>query len=108
MNAYRNALKRGEMDPHRTENTAAGMWAWMFQRFSAVALIVLVGLHLALTYNRVVQFLLLLVIAFHAALGVRVILLDFNLVAVKHHRALIFGLLVVAVAATTTIWFAVY
>jgi succinate dehydrogenase hydrophobic anchor subunit len=108
MNAYRNPLKRGEMDPHRTENTAAGMWAWMFQRGSAVALIVLVGLHLALTYNRVVQFLLLLVISFHAALGLRVILLDFNLVPVKHHRMLIFGLLAVASAATATIWVTIY
>jgi len=105
---YRKPLKRGELDPHRTANTSAGMWAWMFQRGSAVALLVLVGLHLALTYNRVVQFLLLLAIAFHAALGLRVILLDFNLVSVKHHRLLIWVLPAIALAITLIVWVAIY
>ncbi|HWB84653.1 MAG TPA: hypothetical protein VG675_10980 [Bryobacteraceae bacterium] len=105
---YRKPLKWGELDPHRTANTRAGMWAWMFQRASAVALIVLVALHLALTYNRVIQFLLLLVISFHAALGVRVMLLDFRVVSVKYHRALIWGLLSLGVAVTLLIWFTIY
>src|SRR5437016_8704491 len=90
---YRKPLQRGELDPHRTGSTSAGMWAWMLQRGSGIALILLVALHLARTYSRLIQFLLLLVIAFHAALGVRVILLDFNLVPVKHHRTLLWGLL---------------
>ncbi len=105
---YRKPLKRGELDPHRTQNTRAGMWAWIWQRASALALIVLVALHLALTYNLLIQFLLLLVIAFHAALGLRVVLLDFNLVSVKYHRALIWGLLGLGLAVTLIIWFTIY
>src|SRR5215469_5266332 len=105
---YRKPLHRGELDPHRTENTRAGMWAWILQRASALALIVLVALHLTLTYNLLIQFLLLLVIAFHAALGLRVILLDFNLVSVKYHRALIWGLLALGLAVTLIVWFTIY
>jgi len=26
---YRKPLRRGELDPHRTEHTRAGMWAWI-------------------------------------------------------------------------------
>lgn len=105
---YRKPLKWGEMDPHRTANTRAGMWAWIFQRASALVLIALVALHLAITYNRVIQFLLLLVIAFHAALGLRVILLDFNVVSVRYHRALIWSLLTLGVGVTLIVWFAIY
>lgn len=105
---YRKPLKWGEMDPHRTANTRAGMWAWIFQRGSALALIVLVALHLALTYNRAIQFLLLLVIAFHAALGLRVILLDFNLVSVRYHRVLIWGLLALGIGVALIVWAAIY
>jgi succinate dehydrogenase hydrophobic anchor subunit len=105
---YRKPLARGELDPNRAASTQAGMWAWMLQRGSALVLLVLVALHLARTYNRTVQFLLLLVIAFHAALGVRVILLDFDLVAVKHHRRLIWGLLGLAAAIALVVWFAKY
>ena len=105
---YGKPLKWGEMDPHRTANTRAGMWAWLFQRGSALALIVLVALHLALTYNRVIQFLLLLVIAFHAALGLRVILLDFNLVSVRYHRVLIWGLLALGIGVALIVWAAIY
>ena len=105
---YRKPLKWGELDPHRTQNTRAGMWAWIFQRGSAMALIVLVALHLAMTYNLLIQFLLLLTVTFHAALGLRVILLDFNLVSVKYHRALIWGLAALGVAVTLIVWFTIY
>jgi succinate dehydrogenase hydrophobic anchor subunit len=105
---YRKPLQRGELDPHRTANTRAGMWAWMFQRGSALALIVLVALHLARAYSRPVQFLLLLAITFHAALGLRVVLLDFNLVSVKNHRVLIWALLVLGLAIALIVWFAIY
>src|SRR5581483_6744361 len=47
---YRRPLERGELDPNRTGSTRAGMWAWMLQRGSALALIVLVALHLTRTY----------------------------------------------------------
>jgi len=105
---YRRPLERGELDPNRTGSTRAGMWAWMLQRGSALALIVLVALHLTRTYNRTVQFLLLLIIAFHAALGLRVVLLDFNLVSVRHQRWLIFALLGLATAIALVVWFAIY
>lgn len=105
---YRKPLERGELDPNRAGSTGAGMWAWLFQRGSAVALIVLVALHLAKTYNRTVQFLLLLVIAFHAALGLRVMLLDFNLVSVRHQRWLIGGLLGLATTIALVVWFTIY
>ena len=104
----RAPLTRGELDPHRTQNTRAGMWAWMAQRTSALALVVLVVLHLAKTYNLLIQFLLLFTVAFHAALGLRVILLDFNLVSVKYHRMLIWGLLALAVVITLIVWFSIY
>jgi succinate dehydrogenase/fumarate reductase cytochrome b subunit len=105
---YRKPLERGELDPHRAAGNGAGMWAWMLQRGSALALLVLVALHLARTYNRTVQFLLLLVIAFHAALGVRVMLLDMNLVAVNNHRRLIWVLLGLATAIALIVWFTIY
>jgi succinate dehydrogenase/fumarate reductase cytochrome b subunit len=105
---YRKPLKRGELDPHRAANTSAGMWGWMLQRGSAVALILLVALHLARTYNRTVQFLLLVAIAFHAALGLRIILLDFNLVPVKHHRLLLWVLPALGLAVTLIVWIAIY
>ncbi len=105
---HRKPLRWGELDPHRTENTRIGMWAWFVQRGSALALIVLVVLHLTLTYNLLIQFLLLLTIAFHAALGIRVVLLDFNVVSVKYHRALIWGLMGLGVVVTLIIWFRIY
>jgi succinate dehydrogenase hydrophobic anchor subunit len=101
-------LRWGEHDPHRRENTMVGMWAWLAQRVSAVALVVLVVLHLALTYNRVIQLLLLLAIAFHASLGLRVILLDFNIVSVKYHKALAWGLTTLGLLATYGVWRAIY
>ena len=84
------------------------MWAWIFQRISALALVVLVVLHLAMTYNLLIQFLLLLTVAFHAALGLRVILLDFNLVPVRYHRVLIWGLVALGAAVALIIWFKIY
>ena len=65
-------------------------------------------LHLTLTYNLLIQFLLLLVITFHAALGLRVILLDFNLVSVKYQRALIWGLVALGLVVMLIIWFTIY
>ncbi|MGP8106907.1 MAG: succinate dehydrogenase [Desulfobaccales bacterium] len=105
---YRKPLAWGEYDPHRREGTQAGMWAWLWQRISALAIIVLLALHLTLTYIPVLQFLLLLVVTFHAALGLRVILLDFNLVGVKYQRALIWGLVGLGLLVVTRIWYSIY
>jgi succinate dehydrogenase / fumarate reductase cytochrome b subunit len=48
------------------------------------------------------------VVAFHAALGLRVILLDFSLVKVQYQRALIWGLLTLGLAVVLLIWFSIY
>ena len=69
---------------------------------------VLLLLHLTLTYKPIIQLLLLLVVTFHAALGLRVILLDFNIVSVKYHRALVWGLTAVGLAVTVHVWRAIY
>jgi succinate dehydrogenase / fumarate reductase cytochrome b subunit len=105
---YRKPLRWGELDPHRRENTRIGMWAWLWQRISALAIVVLLALHVTLTYKLFIQFLLLLTVTFHAALGLRVILLDFNLVDVKYQRALVWGLIGLGLVVTGIIWFSIY
>lgn len=105
---YRKPLQWGELDPHRRENTRIGMWAWLWQRISALAIIVLLALHVTLTYKPAIQFLLLLMVTFHATLGLRVILLDFNLVSVKYQRALIWGLMSLGLVVMLAIWFYIY
>jgi len=105
---YRKPLQWGEHDPHRRENTMIGMWAWLAQRLSALAIVVLLVLHITLTYKPIIQLLLLLAVTFHAALGLRVILLDFNIVGVKYHRVLIWGLLALGLVITFHIWRVIY
>lgn len=105
---YRKPLQWGEFDPNRRRNMYMGMWAWMWQRISALAIIVLLALHITLTYKPWLQFLLLLAVTFHAALGLRVILLDFNLVNVKYQRALIWGLTGLGLVVFVLIWKSVY
>jgi succinate dehydrogenase/fumarate reductase cytochrome b subunit len=105
---YRKPLQWGEFDPHRRRNMYMGMWAWMWQRISALAIVVLLALHLTLTYKPWLQFLLLLAVTFHATLGLRVILLDFNLVNVKYQRALIWGLTGLGLVVFILIWKSIY
>lgn len=105
---YRKPLTWGEQDPHRRENARIGMWAWLAQRISALAIIVFLTLHVTLTYKPLIQFLLLLALTFHAALGLRVILLDFNLVGVKYQRALIWGLVGLGLLVMSLIWYSIY
>ena len=105
---YRKPLQWGEMDPHRRENTRIGMWAWLWQRISSLAILVLLVLHIIFTYQPAIQFLLLLAVTFHASLGLRVILLDFNLVSVRYHRALVWGLTALGIGAAIAIWFSIY
>lgn len=101
---YREPLTKGELDVNRWRNTQVGMWAWIWQRISALAIVVLLGLHLTLTYKPVIQFLLLMVVTFHAALGLRVILLDFNIVNVKYQKALIAGLGALGILIFVIVW----
>ncbi len=105
---YRKPLRWGEHDPHRRENTPIGMWAWMWQRLSALAIVVLLVFHITLTYKPIVQLLLLLAVTFHAALGLRVILLDFNIVGIKYHRALIWVLTCLGLVLMFHVWRSIY
>ena len=105
---YRRPLIRAEIDPDRWRSTQVGMWAWLWQRISALAIIVFLALHLTLTYRPLIQFLLLLVVVFHGALGLRVILLDFGVVSVKYQKALIAGLGVLGIAMLAIIWTGIY
>ncbi len=104
----RAPLQWKELDPYRRRSTHIGMWAWLWQRISAIAIIVLLVLHLTLTYIPLLQFLLLLAVTFHATLGIRVILLDLNLVNVKYQKALIYGLLALGLVALVIIWISIY
>ena len=105
---YRRPLQWGEFDPHRRRNTPIGMWAWLWQRISALAIVVLLVLHITLPYKLVIQFLLLLTVTFHATLGLRVILLDFNLVPIRFHRTLAWGLPILGLVVLFFVWRAIY
>jgi succinate dehydrogenase / fumarate reductase cytochrome b subunit len=105
---YRRHLRWGEHDPHRRANTPLSMWAWLWQRISALLIVVLLVLHITLPYKLVFQFLLLLTVTFHATLGLRVILLDFNLVSIRHHRALAWGLPAAGLVIMFIVWFSIY
>jgi succinate dehydrogenase / fumarate reductase cytochrome b subunit len=105
---YREPLTKGELDVNRWRNTQVGMWAWIWQRISALAIVVFLGLHLTLTYKPAIQFLLLATVTLHAALGLRVILLDFNIVNVKYQKALIAGLATLGIIIFIIIWTRIY
>jgi len=105
---YRKPLQWGEFDPNRRRQIYVGMWAWMWQRISALAIIALLALHITLTYQPWLQFLLLLAVTFHATLGLRVVLLDFNLVNVKYQRALVWGLTGLGLAVFVLVWTSIY
>ena len=105
---YRKHLRWGEHDPHRRANTPLGMWAWLWQRISALLIVVLLVLHITLPYKLAIQFLLLLTVTFHATLGLRVILLDFNLVSVRHQKKLAWGLPAAGLVVLLIVWFSIY
>ena len=104
----RKPLTWGEQDPHRRRETPLGMWAWLWQRISALLILVLLVLHISLPYKQAIQFLLLLVVTFHATLGIRVILLDFNLVSVRYHRLMAWGLPLLGLIALLFVWKSIY
>ena len=100
----RDPLQWGELDPYRRGRAHVGMWAWLLQRASAVCIVVFLTLHVFFTYKPFIQFLLLATVAFHAALGLRVILLDFNLVSIKKQRALVYWLPGIGIALALLVW----
>jgi succinate dehydrogenase/fumarate reductase cytochrome b subunit len=102
---YRKHLRWNEQDPHRRANMPLSMWAWLWQRISALLIVVLLALHITLPYKQPIQFLLVLVVTFHATLGLRVILLDFNLVSIKHQRKLAWGLPIAGLIVMFCVWF---
>mgnify|MGYP001155467374 FL=1 len=69
-------LKRDVRDVQVWRSTLPGMWAWLLQRVSAILILLFLTLHFFLPYRRPLQFLLLLVVAAHASLGIRVFLID--------------------------------
>ena len=105
---YRRPLKWNELDPYRRQGAYIGMWAWVWQRISAIAIIFLLALHITLSYMPAIQFLLLITVTFHAALGIRVILLDFNIVNVKYQKLLIYLLLGLGLIVFVIIWKSIY
>ena len=106
--SYRKHLRWGELDPHRQRSAPLGMWAWLWQRISALLIVVLLVLHITSPYRLAVQFLLLLVVTFHATLGLRVILLDFNLVSIRYHRILAWGLPILGLIVMAIVWKSIY
>jgi succinate dehydrogenase hydrophobic anchor subunit len=88
-------LKRDWRTAEGWRDTKAGMWAWLIQRAAAVALLLVIALHLANPFRRGTQATLLALVLIHALLGVRAILLDFGL-AHRWHRALFALALVLA------------
>jgi succinate dehydrogenase / fumarate reductase cytochrome b subunit len=96
-------LKRDVGDARVWRKTLPGMWAWLFQRVSAVFILLFLILHFFLPYRRPLQFLLLLVVAFHAALGIRVFLIDLG-ASVKSQKILFIVLLLLALFGLFLVW----
>jgi len=96
-------LKREWTTAEGWRDTKAGMWAWLIQRAAAVALLVVVAVHLVNPFRRGVQAALLLLVLVHALLGVRAVLLDFGL-PVRWHRALFVLALVLSVGIFALVW----
>lgn len=88
-------LKREWLSAEGWRDTKTGMWAWLLQRAAAIALLLVIALHLANPFRRGVQAALLALVLVHALLGVRTLLLDFG-VPVRWHRRLFAGALVLA------------
>src|SRR3972149_9525575 len=99
----RRILKRQWASAEGWRGTRSGMWAWLLQRAAALALIVVIVLHLRSPFVRGAQGALLALVLLHGLLGVRAILLDFGL-PVRWHRLLFLVALLVGVAAFAGFW----
>jgi succinate dehydrogenase/fumarate reductase cytochrome b subunit len=96
-------LKRDLRDARVWRSTLPGMWAWLLQRISAILILLFLTLHFFLPYRRPLQFLLLMVVAFHASLGLRVFLIDLG-ANVKSQKILFAVFLFVAAFALFFVW----
>jgi succinate dehydrogenase hydrophobic anchor subunit len=83
--------------------TGPGMWAWLIQRAAAIALLLVVALHLVNPFRRGVQAALLALVLLHALLGVRSLLLDVGL-PLRWHRVLFVLALVLAAVLFAAVW----
>jgi succinate dehydrogenase hydrophobic anchor subunit len=83
--------------------TRSGMWAWLIQRAAAVALLLVVTMHLVNPFRRGVQAALLALVLLHALLGVRSLLLDVGL-PLRWHRTLLVLALVLAAVLFAGVW----
>jgi succinate dehydrogenase hydrophobic anchor subunit len=95
--------RRGWSSRESWRGTATGMWAWLIQRAAAVALLLVVALHLVNPFRRGLQAALLALVLVHALLGVRALLLDFGL-PLRWHRTLFVLALALAVAIFAAVW----
>jgi succinate dehydrogenase/fumarate reductase cytochrome b subunit len=96
-------LKRDATEARIWRSTLPGMWAWLIQRVSAILILLFLTLHFFLPYRRPLQFLLLLVVALHASLGIRVFLIDLG-AEVKTQRTLFILSLLLAAFALFFVW----
>ncbi len=83
--------------------TPPGLWGWVFQRVSALVLLVLIALHVAFPYKLLTQALLLGAAIFHGVLGVRVILVDLG-VSARWQRVLFSGLTALGIVVFLAVW----
>ena len=96
-------LKREWTTAEGWRDTKAGMWAWLIQRAAAVALLIVVALHLLNPFRRPVQAALLALVLVHSLLGVRAILLDFGL-PLRWHKALFVFAMLLALVLFAFVW----
>ena len=96
-------LKRDATDARVWRSTLPGMWAWLMQRVSAILILLFLTLHFFLPYRRPLQFLLLLVAALHASMGIRVFLIHLG-ADVKTQRTLFIISLLLAAFALFFVW----
>jgi succinate dehydrogenase hydrophobic anchor subunit len=96
-------LHRGWTSRDAWRGTRAGLWAWLLQRAAALALVVVIVLHLRNPFVRPVQATLLALVLLHGLLGLRAIQLDFGL-PVRFHRALLAAALALAVLLFALAW----
>jgi len=83
----------------------SGAWIWFAQRIAAAATLVLAGLHWHAPHSRRIQFALLAALLFHAAAGVRVLLIEYGKVSARYQKPLFGILLSLAVAVFALVYF---